>query len=383
MRSPNKDDLIRYLLIAATTLLVLVCFLLFFGKVLFEIKQVIRYIGILVSPFIIAWLIAVITRPMNRWLIRRLRICPSWAVLITILLLLVIILGILLIIFVVLASALNAVMDNASLLYGMLTEANDYLNELFVHIDLDVLQVEQYLGRLQSKIADWAELGVGTVFSIAKGTPSAVIWFIVTLVAVFYWCRDEERIVFHLCNIFPRRLRTRVRDSYDKTSVILGGYIRSQVLLVSIAALICTVGMAICGVKSPLVMGIFAGILDIIPIVGPGVVLIGWFIWALLVADYGMALGLAIVYVVVIVSRQILNPKLVGDRVGLHPLLALASIFIGMKLFGMIGLILGPIVVAIVMMVIRGYRGNGRSNQSTVAVATTSGTKTENKEERI
>ena len=96
-----------------------------------------------------------------------------------------------------------------------------------------------------------------------------------------------------------------------------------------------------------------------------------------------MALGLAIVYVVVIVSRQILNPKLVGDRVGLHPLLALGSIFIGMKLFGMIGLILGPIVVAIVMMVIRGYRGNGRSNQSTVAVATTSGTKTENKEERI
>ena len=166
MRSPNKDDLIRYLLIAATTLLVLVCFLLFFGKVLFEIKQVIRYIGILVSPFIIAWLIAVITRPMNRWLIRRLRICPSWAVLITILLLLVIILGILLIIFVVLASALNAVMDNASLLYGMLTEANDYLNELFVHIDLDVLQVEQYLGRLQSKIADWAELGVDRVSSV-------------------------------------------------------------------------------------------------------------------------------------------------------------------------------------------------------------------------
>ena len=163
----------------------------------------------------------------------------------------------------------------------------------------------------------------------------------------------------------------------------MGGYIRSQVLLVSIAALICTVGMAVCGVKSPLVMGIFAGILDIIPIVGPGVVLIGWLIWALLVADYGMALGLAIVYVVVIVSRQILNPKLVGDRVGLHPLLALASIFIGMKLFGMLGLILGPIVVAVIMMVVREYRANRRVSQTVPVPTTTAGIEQNNLEEKI
>ena len=383
MRRLDKEDLIRYLLIAATTLLVLVCFLLFFGEVIFQIKQVVRYIGILISPFIIAWLVAVITRPMNRWLIRRLHIRSSWAVLITILLLVAIILGIVLIVFVVLAGALNALIDNVPLLYGMLMEVNDYLNELFVHIDLDVLQVDQYLSRLQNKIGEWAELGVGTVFTIAKGTPAAVIWFIVTLVAVFYWCRDEERIVYHLCHIFPTRFRSRMRSSYDKISIILGGYIRSQVLLVSIAALICTVGMAICGVKSPLVMGIFAGILDIIPIVGPGVVLIGWLIWALLVADYGMALGLAIVYVVVIVSRQILNPKLVGDRVGLHPLLALASIFIGMKLFGMLGLILGPIVVAVVMMVVREYRANRRVSRTAPVPTTTAGIEQNNLGEKI
>ncbi len=354
MRQPDKDKLIRYFLIAITALAGLVCFWFFFDRVLEQIIQIVRYIGSLVSPFIIAWLVAVISRPLNSWMIQRLHFRPSAAVLVTILLLLCIILGMVLLVAVVTAGALSSLISSMPNLNASLQELNQFVNQVFVNIDLGVLGVDQYVAQLQSKLMQWATQGVGTVFNIAKGTPAAVIWVLVTLVAIFYWCRDEERIVYQLSRLFPKRHRQRVRRTYDNTSHILGGYIRAQALLVFIAAVICTVGMALCGVKNPLVMGIFAGILDIIPVVGPGVVLIAWLIWALFMEKYTMAIGLGVVYVVVIVSRQILNPKLVGDRVGLHPLLALASIFMGMQMFGVIGLILGPILAAIVMMVVRG-----------------------------
>ena len=357
MRHFDKDTLLRYLLIAATALLVLLCFWLFFGHVLAQVVEVIRYIGILVSPFLIAWLIAVISRPFNAWLVRRLHFRPSGAVLITILLLLLLILGIVLLLVVVIAGLMNSIIDNAPMIKELLAQINEYLDSTFVNIDLGVLRFDQYVENFQTKLGDWATQGIGVIFNIAKGTPAAVIWFIVTLVAVFYWCRDEESVVYHLCRLLPQKRRAGLRRAYDNSSRILGGYIRSQFLLVLIAAVICTVGMALCGVKSPLVMGVFAGILDMIPIVGPGVVLIGWMIWALIISDYGMAIGLAVVYVVVIVSRQILNPKLVGDGVGLHPLLALAAIFIGMKMFGLVGVVIGPVVVAIGMMLL-GSRSN-------------------------
>ncbi|MDO4732311.1 MAG: AI-2E family transporter, partial [Bacillota bacterium] len=98
------------------------------------------------------------------------------------------------------------------------------------------------------------------------------------------------------------------------------------------------------------------GVLDIIPVVGPGVVLIAWFFWAVFIQEYGMALGLAAVYVAVIISREILSPKLVGSGLGIHPLLALAGLFMGMKMFGLPGVILGPLVVAIVLMLLRKRR---------------------------
>ncbi|MBQ6808167.1 MAG: sporulation integral membrane protein YtvI [Firmicutes bacterium] len=367
MHRADKETLIRYLLIAAIVLLSLACFCLFFGLVVGQIEQVLRYVGILISPFLIAWLVAAISRPFNRWLIQKLHLRPSGAVMVTISGILLLLSGVILLVIMAITGLLNGVIENAHTINRLLTMGSEYLNEIFVYIDLNPMRVEQYLDQLQLKLGEWATEGLGLIFNIAKGTPAAVIWFIVTLVAVFYWCRDEKSVVYHFCRIFPKSMRQKVEGTYDKISNILGGYIRAQALLVFIAAAICTVGMALCGVKNPLLMGVFAGVLDVIPVVGPGVVLIGWFIWALIMGDYGMAIGLSIVYVVVIVSREILNPKLVGDGVGIHPLLALAGIFIGMKMFGLVGVILGPLVAAIVLMTLRGL--NSSENRKKAAVS--------------
>ena len=87
--------------------------------------------------------------------------------------------------------------------------------------------------------------------------------------------------------------------------------------------------------------------MDIIPILGPGTLIVPWAAWSLITGDFISGVGLIIIYATTTISRNILEPKIVGDRVGLHPLATLAAIFIGMRMFGLVGLILGPIVLAI------------------------------------
>jgi len=96
--------------------------------------------------------------------------------------------------------------------------------------------------------------------------------------------------------------------------------------------------------------------MDIIPVLGPGTLIIPWAVWSFVVGDIGFGIGLLVIYIIVSVTRYILEPKIVGDRVGLHPLAALAAIFIGMKLFGLVGLILGPITLAVVLAMLKARR---------------------------
>lgn len=150
--------------------------------------------------------------------------------------------------------------------------------------------------------------------------------------------------------------REKIRGTYDNISEVIGGYVRAQALLVLISITICVIGFTVIGAKSPLAMGLFAGVMDIIPVLGPGTLIVPWAIWSLAIGRFGFGVGLLIIYAAVSIIRYILEPKVVGDRVGLHPLAALAAIFIGMRMFGLMGLILGPIVLAVIMTILRNRR---------------------------
>ena len=94
-------------------------------------------------------------------------------------------------------------------------------------------------------------------------------------------------------------------------------------------------------------IGIVVGILDILPILGPGTFFVPWIIWALISGDTKVALSLLIVYIIISVVRQFLEPKIIGDNIGLHPLATLISLYVGLQLGGVIGMIMGPVLVVI------------------------------------
>ena len=84
--------------------------------------------------------------------------------------------------------------------------------------------------------------------------------------------------------------------------------------------------------------------------------MVPWAIWSFITDNVGFGIGLLVLYAIVSTVRYILEPKIVGDSVGLHPLAALAAVFIGMKMFGIVGLILGPITLAVIMAAYRSHK---------------------------
>ena len=356
MNRPKKEQLVYWLLAAAVVLVGTLAFVVFFKYGLEWLGIVLKYIAMLIVPFAVAWLIAVITHPINQFLVERAKIPPSLAVLMVLLIIAGILVGMGWLVVAVVSDVLSELSYYAENLEYYTRQILEYVALLYDKLNLDLSSVEKMIDTLQDSLTKFASSGMDTAWSIVKGTPGLLVMLLVTIVATFYWSREEYRVRDFLINLSPKKFRTRIRRTYDDVSRVVGGYIRAQAVLVTISVLICIIGFSIIGADSPLAMGLFAGVMDIIPILGPGTLIVPWAVWSVVMGKYGFAAGLIVIYAIVSVSRYILEPKIVGDRVGLHPLGALAAIFIGMQMFGLVGLILGPIVLAVVVAVVKTRR---------------------------
>jgi len=123
------------------------------------------------------------------------------------------------------------------------------------------------------------------------------------------------------------------------------GYIKTQLILMIFVSSICIIGLTILRVKYSLLIGFVIGIFDAFPILGSGGILIPWAIYNFITGDYFRAIGFLIIYGVVILFRQMVEPKVLGTQIGVYPLVTLMAMYIGIKMFGVIGIIAGPIVV--------------------------------------
>ncbi len=349
MKELSKEELLRWLMIALIVLAGAAAFALFYYRILPALGYITDFFGILIFPFAIAWLVAVITRPLVAFLVQKLHFPRSLAVLMVLLLLAALVTLVVMLV-------ISMVSDLLLTLSYYSTELNQYTGNLMVYaqnlferLELDVGPLQQYLDIVKENISSWASKALGVLFSVAKGTPAAFLVILISIVAIFYWCRDEQKIKSVIAGFFPKKHRQSVLGTYESFSTVIGGYVRAQILLVTISIVICMTGFTLIGAESPLAMGLLTGVFDVIPVLGPGTLIIPWSVWNFVSGNTGMGIGLLVVYAMTTSTRYILEPKLVGDRIGLHPLAALAAIFIGMEIFGVVGLIIGPICLAVLM----------------------------------
>lgn len=130
-------------------------------------------------------------------------------------------------------------------------------------------------------------------------------------------------------------------------------YLRAQLLIMVLVAVCCVTGLVLIGNEFALLMGVLIAILDALPLIGSGIILIPWSLIMLIDGNIFAAAVLFTVYLLCQIIREVAEPKLIGNRIGIRPLYTLMSMYVGLKLFGIAGFILGPIGLILIIAILK------------------------------
>lgn len=212
-------------------------------------------------------------------------------------------------------------------------------------------QIENNLSQGFSKVANGGSQFLisilGGIQGFLAGIPNAATVLVISLLASFFISKDYFGWREKGKGWLPKPFHGKTRLVLNDLKNALVGFIKAQLTLITITAVIVTIGLLILRVKYAITIGLITGLVDLLPYLGTGAVFIPWIIYLFVTGNYGLVIGLSILYAVVVVQRQIMEPKILATNVGLDPLVALIALFAGLQLFGFLGLIIGPVVVVV------------------------------------
>lgn len=185
------------------------------------------------------------------------------------------------------------------------------------------------------------------VMKLISALPSVGTITVVVVLAAFFLSTGWERHNRKVSELLPAPLLKPVSGIWQDLRKALFGYLRAQLILISITAVIVIVGLMVLGVKSAFAIGLMIGFVDLLPYLGVGIILIPWLVYSYMTGNLAMGIGLSVLYAIILITRQVLEPKVLASSVGIDPLAMLIGMFAGLQLFGMLGLILGPVLLVV------------------------------------
>ncbi|MCI8864295.1 MAG: sporulation integral membrane protein YtvI [Lachnospiraceae bacterium] len=300
-------------------------------------------------PFVVGWLIAMIANPLVRFLERRLKIVRKHSSALIIVVVLAGVIGLGYFLVTRLAAQAVGLAKELPEVYAAASQEIELFFERFDHIfwmlPENVRQawseftgnVGQTISLLVQKIASPTVEAAGTM---AKGIPAVLVNVAVTILSSYFFLAEREQILAFWRKYLPEGGERYYRFLKGDVKKLVGGYFLAQFKIMFVVAAILLAGFLILGVRYAFLMAILIAVLDFLPLFGTGTVLIPWAAVKLLSGQYMQALGMASLYVLSQVVRQMVQPKIVGDSLGLPPLYTLLFLYLGFKLKGISGMIL-------------------------------------------
>ncbi|MFV0382099.1 MAG: sporulation integral membrane protein YtvI [Breznakia sp.] len=216
----------------------------------------------------------------------------------------------------------------------------------------EVLQVDDINEQLKSMALNAVPAISTTSFQLATGffsaIPAVLIGFLFTIISSFFFVIDYRKIVDFVllqCNAKQREIILGIKTHGLGT---ITKFIKSYGMIMFITFSELSIGFTIMGIENAVGIALVIAIFDILPVLGTGGVMIPWVLISLINGDTSLALQLLVIYGVITVVRNVVEPKIVGEQVGTHPIMMLLCMYIGVRLFGALGIFLLPIIVIIV-----------------------------------
>lgn len=313
-------------------------------------------------PFVIGLIIALAAAPLVRFLERRVKLMrrfTSMAIIVGALALIVFLIW--LVLSNLIREGIQFVQDAPAILDAMGEELRNTVEKLQQMMKLLPDNVQQSIFDGMDNMGNTVSESISSLYSptveiagnVARRIPGILVSTIVTLMSAYFFLADYDKIIDAAKKTMPDIFMKTMTFIRKKSGEIVGSYFLAQFRIMFVIAAVLAVGLTIAGVSYSGLVAVLIAILDFLPIFGTGTVLIPWAVIKLLNGAYGAAVFLLALYGLTQLIRQLIQPKLIGDTMGMNPLLTLLFLYIGYRLGGFTGMILAVPIGMIMLEVIR------------------------------
>lgn len=302
----------------------------------------------LVMPFAVALLIAEFINPSVEWLAKKARMPRSLAVALVLLLFVGIMSTLLTVGIGYLVAEIEKLIANLPYIYASVLDMGEQFADQFgaFHANLPA-SIQDWMASNLTTLQSRMESTLGSVaklLGVLTGLPSLMVNTLIVFVATFFISRDRRQINDFLLTLFPVGWRPKLRQVKSQVWTSAMGWAKAQFMLIALTMAQSIAGLFLIGANYALLVGILVGLCDVMPVLGPGAVFVPWALYSLLFGSKVFGVKLLVLYGVVIGVRQVLESKLVGDQMGLHPLAVLLAMYLGFAFFGALGVVVGPLL---------------------------------------
>lgn len=331
-------------------------FILYIILVLIVVYLIFK-LGIFLFPFTLALFFSIMTQPFSRFLEKKLKFSQKIATIVSIVLFLVIFLGFI---------SLSALRLSGEI-YKLSINLNKYSKEAQSLWNTAIDKIYSLLGyfpegfdeQVKNSINGFIRIGtsklgsfINSLINFITSIPTIILYICITILSTFFISLDKNKIMAFLEQQFPKSWIKKVYNIKREMFNVLGSYIRAQIILMTICFFELLISFNILSflkfnLPYPLIFSIVICIIDALPILGAGAVLLPWSLISFVTGDINLGLALLVIYFLVLSVRQMLEPKLISQNLGVHPLVTLISMYSGFKFFGVIGFLIGPVVMII------------------------------------
>lgn len=312
----------------------------------------VKYLLPLILPFIIAFAVAALLQKPVVFAEKKLKIPKKFAAA-------VIVVAFLAVVFLIIFAAATALIRQGGEFIARLSDDGGISKRISTVID----KIGEYLGKLginyngglatiisdalRSLITSAASRLTTAAANSAGSLPGGIISAVVLILSSVYFCAEYRGVVNFLRSVLPERASNAATVIKREFSRVMTKYVRSYFLLFLLTFGELFLGLSLIGTGEPFLLALLIAVVDILPVLGTGIVLVPWAISRFILGDVKTGIFLLILYAAVTVIRQLVEPRIVGKGIGLHPAVSLMMMYVGLRAFGFPGMIAAPIIFAI------------------------------------
>lgn len=350
--------ILRVLLVLLSLITLYFAFVYFFPT-FFDITG--KVLGVF-FPFIVAIIVAILIDPIVDWLELVKGLKRGTAVAISLLVVLSLVILLMIVVTYRLVIELTELYQQIPVYTQLISQQGlERLQDIRNFISNNPLPLEAQEALQQSlqgnlkKLAAFIARASDWLFRFLTGLPGIISVIVVAGLGTYFVSRDKKLITSALYRLMPSKMIQPSSSVVGEVSNALVGFFRAQLILLALTTVLTVLGVTFLGFDYGLTIGIIVGLLDVLPVIGPGALFVTWAIILILLKEIRLGIGLLILFLIITGVRQLLESKILSKHIGLHPLVTIIALYLGLQLMGIWGIIIGPFLVIILKAVWRTF----------------------------